>query len=179
MLFLYRISTHMCFWSPTTSSWLLNLVIWSDICKSIPRAKVNSLRDMSIFFTAVQCLIVEMALLFINVMCKFICDMLHLICAMFSSICNMSWYIYDIFPFSHVACLNPCMMCLKIDVVGFYSFITWTKIALSGSIFVACSWLCRMGKFKRCMLIKLFSGMGRFTFWPMVIVTMSNHHKWL
>ena len=48
--------------------------------------------------------------------------------------------------------LNPCMIYLKIHVVYmWYSFITRAKIALSVSIFVACSWLGHMGKLMCCM----------------------------
>ena len=55
--------------------------------------------------------------------------MLYLICAMFSLIrkCPISLMIY---PLPCVGCLTHSMMCLKIHVVCFNSFITWVKIAL-------------------------------------------------
>ena len=80
-------------------------------------------------------------LTFINVMCKFMRDMRYLICCMFSSICNVSRFIYDISILLrsmsetiYVVSQNP--------FACFNSFITWAKIALSVSFFVASSFLC-------------------------------------
>ena len=82
------------------------------------------------------------------VVSKFMCDMQYLICCMFSFICNVSWFIYDtICSMSetiYVVSKNP-FVCLN-------SFITWAKIALSVSIFVASSLLCCI-----CKIIHLCS----------------------
>ena len=61
---------------------------------------------------------------------------------------------------NHVACCN--------------SFITCAEIA----IFVVFScWLCYMGKFINAGMLKLLCGIGSFTFWSLVIVTieLSSH----
>ena len=80
---------------------------------------------------------------FINVMCKFMYDMRYLIYCVFSFICNASWSSYDI-SICYAACLKPYIYYVvsKNPFLCLNSFITWAKIALSVSIFVASSLLC-------------------------------------
>ena len=91
--------------------------------------------NLSTILSIVNCHMIT----FINVVCKCMRDMRYLICCMFSSI--TIWSIYDISIFL-------CSMSETIYVVSqntfacFNSFITWAKIALSVSIFVASSLLC-------------------------------------
>ena len=112
-------------------------------------------------------------LTFVDVMCT--CDMWYLICCMFCFICNVSWSIYDI-------SIMLCSMSETIYVVSknsfvcFNSFITWAKIALSVSIFGASSLLCCICKIKfiytrdyLCCIGKIKCGIGRFTFWPLLL----------
>ena len=97
----------------------------------------------------------------INVMCEFMCDMRYLICCMYSFICNVSWSIYDI---SILLCSmsETIYVVSKNSFVYFNQFITWEKIALSVSIFVAFIHLCR----RWYVSLAKLCGIGRFTFWP-------------
>ena len=65
----------------------------ASACKSIPCAKVNTLRDTLIFIHVASKNLFVMPS-FINVTCKFMCEMRHLIFTMFSFICNVSIMIY-------------------------------------------------------------------------------------
>ena len=111
--------------------------------------------------------------------CKFMCDMQYLICWMFSFICSLSWCIYDI----------PILLCSISEFIYFVfnslfacfnSFITWAIIALSAAIFVASSLLPCIGNscisnciaLQSAFMLKIICGIGRFTFWPLVIVTI-------
>ena len=112
-------------------------VVWSAICKIIPRVKVNSICHMSIFihvasenvcampksiYNMGNCICHMPA--FITVMCKFMCVMRYLIrcTCMFSFIGNVCWSIYEI----------SILLCSVSETiyVWFNSFITWAQIAL-------------------------------------------------
>ena len=101
-------------------------------------------------------------LIFINFMYKFTCDMLYLIWTMFSLIrkCPISFMIS---PFPYVACLTQSMMCSKIHVVCFNSFIPWAKIALSVSRF-CCMQLAMSYRQIRVLHPQIFMWYGQFHF---------------
>ena len=54
--------------------------------------------------------------LFSLMLCANLCVTCGVWCTMFSFISNASWSSYDISISLYVACLNPCMMCLKIHL---------------------------------------------------------------
>ena len=140
----------------TKSKRLLNstTILWSAICKIIPRAKVNSICHFMLIFIHVAseniCSIPKSIynmgncichmLAFINVMCKFMCDMRYLIWSMLSFICYVSWSTYDI---SIVFSVSETIYVVSKNLfVCFNSFVTWATIALSVSIFVASCLIC-------------------------------------
>ena len=67
------------------------------------------------------------------------CGTWYVLCSVLYARCPVPFMIY---PFCYVARLKPFILCLKNPFVCFNSFITWAKIALSVSIFVASSLLC-------------------------------------
>ena len=67
------------------------------------------------------------------------CGTWYVLCSVLYARCADPFMIY---PFCYVARLKPFILCLKNPFVRFNSFITWAKIALSMSIFVASGLLC-------------------------------------
>ena len=114
---------------------------------------------------------------FIYVVCEFMCDMRYLIRCMFSFICNLSWSNYNV---SILLCCMPetiYIVCKK-SFVCFNSFVTWAKKS------TVCVHFCcvhfsmlylQNHLFMRkiiCGIRKIICDIDRFTFGPMVIVTI-------
>ena len=117
----------------------LNRILLPSIYYGVP--SVNCLSDMSISIQVASeffCMPKS-----IYNMLNFTCHMLHFINGMHNLMCDMRYLInvpcsvfyamhpdppmIHVYPFRYVACLNPCMMCLKDSIYYMFSILRIDK----------------------------------------------------